>query len=91
MEVWRNTKMVRDMNIFNFLKPQATKKAAVSEIDILRKQIELADAILNDYRSSPQKYQRLIKESTADAYAQMVIDKTKLEMRYLFLTKFINS
>lgn len=59
-----------------------------TEIEVLRRRIDLLNQIINDYRSNPAKYQRAIPESCADAYQQLVIDKTKLEMQYLFLTRF---
>ena len=59
-----------------------------SEIDALKRRIELLQLIIDDYRSSPTKYQRNLADSAADAYQQLVIDKTKLEMQYLFLTKW---
>lgn len=72
-----------------FKKKEKADIAAVNtEIDALRRRIELLQLIIDDYKSSPVKYQRHLAESTADAYQQLLIDKTKLEMQYLFLTKW---
>jgi hypothetical protein len=76
--------------LFKSAKKQEAKDIEIvsNEIEMLRRRIELLRNIIDDYRSSPIKYQRYTNESTADAYAQLVIDKTKLEMQYLYLTKY---
>ncbi len=71
-----------------FKKDKGSKNTIEGEIELLRRRIDLLDQLLADYRSSPAKYQRAITESCADAYQQLVIDKTKLEMQYLFLTRY---
>ena len=60
---------------------------APNEIELLRRHIDLLDHILSDYRNAPMKY-RSIGPAVVDAYNQMVVEKAKLEMRYLYLTRF---
>lgn len=70
-------------------KKKTDDKEVLSELEVLRRQINLLHRIIHDYQTSPAKYQQQISGSCADAYTQMCIDKTKLEMRYLYLTKYL--
>jgi hypothetical protein len=79
-------------NIMKFLaglfKSKKEEQAALSEVELLRRRIELLQHLLDDYRSSPVKYARAIDGPVPDAYNQLVLDKVKLEMQYHFLTKW---
>lgn len=77
------------MKFLNGLFKKNDDKAVIPELELLKRQIDLLNRIIHDYQSAPAKYQMQIGGSCADAYTQMCIDKTKLEMRYLYLTKFL--
>ena len=62
--------------------------SAAAEVELLRRRIELLQHLIDDYRSSPAKYARLIDGPVNDAYNQLLLDKTKLEMQYHFLTRW---
>lgn len=74
--------------LFQRKKPDPKEQHAISEIEHLEKRIQLLTLIINDYHSNPVKYCQVINGPIPEAINQLMVDRTKLEIQHLYLTKF---
>lgn len=69
-------------------KENPDQKQAISEVDMLGRRIDLLTLMIDDFKSQPQKYHQVIGGPVEEAFHSLVLDRTKLEIQYLYLTKF---
>lgn len=74
--------------LFPRKKSDPKEQHAISEVEQLERRIKLLNLIINDYHSNPVKYCQTINGPISEAINQLIIDRTKLEVQHLYLTKF---
>lgn len=78
------------MSFANLFKPKIPEKEkhALSEVDLLGRRIQLLTLMIDDFKSDSHKYQQAIDGPVNEGYQALVIERTKLEIQHLYLTKF---
>lgn len=74
--------------LFQRKKQLPPEQHALSEVELIRRRIELLQLLINDFHSNPVKYHQALSGPVGEAFNQLILDKIKLEIQHLYLTRF---